>query len=223
MLERTVRLEFSAWVPRPVRAAASQMWKITEEREPILTDECKAEIQETILRLANDPRMRTVWNWLGRTRKNVQINLGAASQLWWKGFHEAPHLGWTANEIALAGFFFEACRSAISLLLVPPAARRWLATLRRSVSDLEQKPRQERLSLPTPGDPHALLVDLEDAPELRDPVRTRARMYVTRLKATTKLLYGQPMHSALATVANVALEIKAPQQISRDHARNLPG
>jgi hypothetical protein len=227
MPERTVRLEFSGWTPRPVIAVARQMWKIEEQEPQILTDECKAEIQETILRLANDPRMRTVWNWLARIRRDVKVNVEAAWLLWWKAFHE-PEPGWTPNEIALAGFFFEACRGAIFSLLFSPAALRWREALRRSVQDLEQattaqysasgeqKPRGKKLSpltvsLPTLGDPQAFL---------RDPVRTRARMYVIQLRATTKSLYGQPMHSTLATVASVMLDLKGRQQISRDDVRN---
>jgi hypothetical protein len=203
------------------------MCKENQEDPQILIDECKAEIQETILRLANDPQMRTVWNWLGRTRKDVKVNVGAAWLLWRKAFHE-PEPGWTPNEITLAGFFFEACRWAIFSLLFSSAARRWQEALRRSVQDLEQattaqcsssgeqKPRGKWLSpltvsLPTLGDPPAFL---------RDPVRTRARMYVIQLRATTKLLYGQPMHSSLATVASVMLDLKGRQQISRDDVRN---
>jgi hypothetical protein len=237
MLERTIRLEFSGWTPRPVIAVASQMCIEEKQEDPqILTDECRAEFQRTILRLANDLPMKSVYRWL--TRKDVEVNDEAARLLWREAFSDMPEPPWPVKEIALGAFFSSVCQWAIFFLLFNPAlieafrrqAQLWEGVAAQCSSSGEQKPRGKgpnSLTVNFPplaqwDDPWASLDEKATVLQrnLGDPVRTRARMYVIKLTATTKLLYGKPMHSSLATVASVMLDLKGREQISRDDVRN---
>jgi hypothetical protein len=204
------------------------MRKITDEMQEdrqLLTDECKAEIQKTILR-ADDPRMQTVWDYL--TRKNVKVNRNAASSLWREAFSEMPEPPWPPKDIALAGFFFDACSWAIFFLVFDPAvvevARRhakfWEGVTAQFSFAREQKPREKRLSpltisLPAPGNPWAFL---KDAHALEQNLG-KPRMYVNQLANTTRSLYGTPRYSTLATTANVMLDLRGSSQVERDDVR----
>ena len=240
MPERTVRLEFSGWTPRPVVDVACTLWKIAEKQKgdnPGRTTDYQ-EIQDTILRLANHPSMRTVWNEL--RKKHLEIKFDEAWKLWLKHFGEMPQgPPWTLFDVAIALFFHRACFLASSARLMGPVAAALSQLIEGEGKDAEALRWKAQFldwkegkipwsaipglgNLPRPSEFAALYgLDVE-APVMmqRNHGKAGFRVYVMLLAETTRALYGQKMYTMLATTANVAADPRNRQHISRDNVRN---
>jgi hypothetical protein len=219
-----VGIYFPSWVPEPVLQMAVSMWKIDAERRPPVHD--NTEVQEAILRLARDPRMRKVWDEL--RKKHHHVDAQVAWSHWLKILGEpASIIDKSLDEIGLALFFHRAAFLAVI------AWRRAAVNPGLSRAD-KLRHEADMLDIIDGRVPEQWVPVLESMSRFfdnfdlqttipvirRDQGNRRVRIFANLLANVTKHLFGQVLKTTVASTTNVALDLRRKHQISREDVKN---
>jgi hypothetical protein len=224
-----VGLHFPSWVPKLVVQMAVSLWKIDAERRPPSSVHDNTEVQEVILRLARDSRMRVVWDEL--RKKHHHVDAPVAWSHWHKILGETASLvDKPSDEIGAALFFHRAVLLALQDFAlrdaaVNPMGRADELRLEADYLDfLDGRELPGNLCVPLFESMSRYFDDFDLQTTIpviqRDHGNRRVRLFADLLANVTKQLFGQVMYTTVASTTNVALDLKGKDQISREDVKN---